>query len=345
MKPKSMKMRFLVSLYALFKYSDKDHRMSSIDLNTFLSVYNLQSTNYALTDTVNVLREFGIDIGVKGIWDNQGIWLKSRPLNDEQLNALIFAVTTNPHINKETAEEILSPLSSVLTAYQEHLLKSHIINIGGNITNHELYEKYMVIQDAIVSKRRIRYSKKFLEYNKENKSVKIAEQWPTLFTPKHIIQKNNKLYMFGYNNTDKHIETVELEDIGDIKIAFKINDPMGSEINKILNRIDIDNDGKLYSLQPLYKGPVVFKCRAPQALKLYKMFGPPNSEIEKDVRSRMIYPIEYAEIWPETIFELSMLPNNTVRIIDPPELRDLIARHCRLAGSTLVNPRMPRGLK
>ena len=125
-KPKSMKLRTLVTLHALFKHSDATHRMNSIKLNDFLRPYNLDCTSRVLNDTVRVLREFGVDVRNKGVWENQGIWIQDRPLPDAELNQLIFAVTTNPHLSKSQATEILQNLQPFVTVYQEHLLQGFV---------------------------------------------------------------------------------------------------------------------------------------------------------------------------------------------------------------------------
>ena len=54
MKAKSMKMRFLITLYALFRHSDEDHRLNTSKINEFLRPYQLDCTGRVLNDTVSV---------------------------------------------------------------------------------------------------------------------------------------------------------------------------------------------------------------------------------------------------------------------------------------------------
>lgn len=62
MKPKSGKLRFLLILQTLFKYTDKDHRLNMVKLNEYLRPYNLDGESKILQDAVTALREFGFDV-------------------------------------------------------------------------------------------------------------------------------------------------------------------------------------------------------------------------------------------------------------------------------------------
>ena len=127
-KPKSLKLRTLVTLHALWKHSDANHRMNTVKLNEHLRPYNVGcTTSRVLNDTVRILREWGMDVRSKGVWENQGIWIENRPLPDHELSRLIFAVTTNPHLSKDQASDILQSLKPFVTVYQEHLLQGRVI--------------------------------------------------------------------------------------------------------------------------------------------------------------------------------------------------------------------------
>ena len=327
MKPKSPKIKLLVTLYALLKFSDKDHRMSSPKVNKLLEPFDIKTSGRSLGDTAAVLKELGVDVRTKGTWDNFGLWIENRPLPTDKLKELIFAISTNPHITKEKADELLATLSPFVTVYQEPLLKSIVENVPQLNVDKELIEKYMVINEAINSEKRVYYRLSYLKYDKKTKELNEISEWPTLFTPKYIYQKNNKLIMFGYNNTDKKLDLVDLENISFIKIAFKKNDPLGDEVKQILKRIDIDKNAHSEGVSMIYKGPAIFKCRGQYANNIYRMFGPPSDSVEKNSRSITIYPLECVEIWPETLLELASIPNKGVRIEGPKELTEAVSNY------------------
>lgn len=118
-------------------------------LNEHFRPFGLDCTGRVLTDTVRVMREFGIDVRNKGEWDCQGAWIQDRPLSDDMLRALVFAVSTNPYISNEKASEILGGLSPVVTVYQEPMLVSNVETGAVEKGNQELYDAYQVVSEAI----------------------------------------------------------------------------------------------------------------------------------------------------------------------------------------------------
>lgn len=345
MKAKSMKLRFLVTLHAIMKYSDENHRMNSIKLNEYLKPYGLDCTNRVLSDSIRIMREFGIDVQSKGEWDNQGIWIKNRPLKSDALNALIFAVTTNPYISSNESERILNELTPFVTLYQEPLLKSCVDKSLNNETMTEMekkmcediYTKYRIICEAIGTSRRLRYQIATFSYNPELKTLDVNKEWPTLFTPKCIYQYQNKLYMIGYNHTDKKTDAVDLNLICDLKIAFKHKDPKAHETQEILQSIDPVKciKEKIHSF--LYEGEITFKCRGQYIGELYRMFGSPIDPVIKDSRCKCTYTVN-GKLDTDKLNYIAGIKENNIRIIGPEKLVDAIHRHYNSTSRILTNP-------
>lgn len=338
-KPKSMKLRTIATLHALFKYSDADHRMNTVKLNEHLRKHNVEcTTSRVLNDTVKIMREFGIDVRTKGVWDNQGIWIEDRPLPDHELKRLIFAVTTNPHLSRAQATEILQSLKPIVTVYQEPLLQG-LVETEPNIdADDSLYWAYSVIHEAVVSGRRVRYSIDYTKYNSETQTVEPCRQWDTLFTPKCIYQTNNTLYMVGYNNTDRRVDAVNLKDISSIKLAFKKKDPKAEFvkgwIENIIPRDVVPGERK----EIIYEGPVSFQCRGQYVTELYNRFGPPDGPVGKDGRCRTTYNLLRAQVTSETLFWLSQIPEQGIRILGPEPLREAVCGYYHNIAGTITSP-------
>ncbi len=204
MKVKSVKLRTLVSLLAFYKYTDEKHRLNSTRLNEFLKPYGLDGDKAVIRDTVKQLREFGVNVGYKGFWGTAGYWIADRPLNDEQLNKLIFAVSTNPLLSQEQTREILSALKPLVTVYQEPMLDLTVDSDERNGLNPALYGVYEVTRRAIQEKRRVQYT---------------ISQQERLYTPKCLYQTAGHLYMVGYNHHQECPTAVDLNDVAEAKPA------------------------------------------------------------------------------------------------------------------------------
>ena len=220
MKAKSMKLRTLITLHALFKHTDKTHRMNSTKLNEFLKPHGLECSKRVISDTAKVMREFGIDVQLSGSFDKQGFWIEKRPLPDEALHKLIFAVTTNPHITQEQGNEILNALVPLVTVYNEPLLISSVETKPSFPVNEFLFKIYSTIIDAIANKRRVMYTVETIRYDKETNECFSEDQWDVLFTPSRIYQSDKTLYMFGYNHNNHSIRAVPLDKIKETLTIF-----------------------------------------------------------------------------------------------------------------------------
>lgn len=337
-KPKSLKLRTLVTLRALLKYSDANHRMNSIKLNEHLRPYGLECTSWVLSDTVRVLRKMGIDVRHKGEWDSQGVWIEDRPLPDHELKRLIFAVTTNPHLSKSQVTDILQSLKPFVTVYQENQLQGLVETEVDMDLDDTLYWTYSVIHEAISSGRRVRYSIDYTKYNSESQTVVPCREWATLFTPKCIYQAKGTLYMVGYNNTDRRVDAVNLADIASIKLAFKHKDPKADLVSQWIDGIVPCDVVPGERQEVIYEGPVLFQCRGQYITELYNRFGAPDGPVVKDARCRTAYPVRQAAVTSETLYWLSQIPDYGIRILGPGGLTEAIKDYYAGVSNALLKP-------
>ena len=61
-KPKSVKLRSLLMLHTLFKYSDANHPVDWETMNQHLRPYALDCDRRAMNDTLETLEEFGVRV-------------------------------------------------------------------------------------------------------------------------------------------------------------------------------------------------------------------------------------------------------------------------------------------
>ena len=337
-KPKSLKLRTLISLHALYKYSDENHRFTTAKLNEHLRPYGLECSRRVLGETAAALREFGWDIRQKGQWDNQGVWLHNRPLSDSDLNRLVFAVSTNPNLSQNQATDILRSLKPFVTVYQEPVLCGTVDTEQNVEMDDTLYWVYAVVHEAITLRRRVRYTVDYVQLNKETQLPEQKQEWPTLFTPKSIYQSGNGLYMVGYNHPDKRLAAVNLKDVTDIKIAYKHNDRYAEETRRSLEGLVAKDLVPGESDPVVYAGPITFCCKGQYVGELYRRFGPPSEPVQKDRRGRATYATTEAEITIETLSWLERIPGLGIRIAGPNEARAAIDAYFEETSQRLLNP-------
>ena len=340
MKTKSVKLRMLIILQTLFKYSDAKHRLNSPKLNKFLSPYGLDCTSFAVSDSVRAFKEFGIDVRREGSWEKQGLWIETRPLSEEKLRQFSFAVSTNPYLNKEQANELLDALKPFVTVYQEPLLQSFVANGDREGVGQSVFDSYTAVYEAIRLNRRILFSVRRLRYNKETGEVFETQEHPVLFTPKCLYQTWRSVYAVGYNHNLGRVVAVDLRSMVNAHLSTKHTDPAAEKVQAILDSIDPKDYIPEDRQQIIYKGPVVIRCRGKYLEEVVQRFGLPTDPVAKDARSRCTYRRDNAEIWTDTMDWLARVPGRDVRIKGPEQLCKTVREYYIELSETLLDARL-----
>ena len=243
-KANNMKLRTLIALSVLWKYSDENHKLSSPELSAHLEPHGFNYTKKALAHTVHTLREFGADICSTGRETGRSrVWWANRPFDDDTLDKLVFAVRTNPYITNAQAEDIMSSITPFITVYQEDKLKCSAKLSNKPHANENMYKLYSNIQEAIEHNKKVVFTQRYIKYDKRTKIPVEKIRSNIYFTPRCICVSNDILYLFGYNHTFKRIDTVPMEEISMLRLKQKYHkacDTKTEEIHEFLNTIDPD---------------------------------------------------------------------------------------------------------
>lgn len=241
-KDNSYKSRTLLAIYTLWKHTDEGHKISSPAISKYLEPYGLKYTDKALRDTVRKLRDLGIDIRSTGQETGRSrVWWANRPLCDETLDKLVFAVKTNPYISADQEADIMESLVLLVTEFQEEKLKGSIKRLEKTECNENMYKFYSVAQCAIERGEKVIYKKKDIKYDSKTKMYEEIVSKAMSFTPNCVCEKSGILYMFGYNHTKRQIEAVPIEDILTIQLHSKCKGRKGEKRDieaESLNTVD-----------------------------------------------------------------------------------------------------------
>ena len=340
-KPKSSKLRTLIALHALYKYTDKEHRMNSLQLNDYLRPYGLECSNVFLSKLIRAMQEYGIDVYRSGSFEQRGVFVQDRPLSEDQLQKLIFAVTTNPHLSKDQATEVLQGLKPFVTVYQEHLLRG-TVETDPIMVSEDLHQTYTIVQEAISSHRRIVFRVDRLKYDKDNQTVEKIQRIKMRFTPRYIFQKKDKLYMVGYNSTKQIFEAVDLKDITYVSQAMQHTDPFEESIDQFFSTSDPRKLIPELKETVIYEGDATFQCYGLYDIDLFRRYGAPTAPVIRDNRCRVTYTVPNIALTTDDLNWLSQIPGYGVRIVGPESLVQAVRTYYASAVSGLLDPVVPR---
>lgn len=272
---------------------------------------------------------------------NGGVFVQDRPLSEQELQKLIFAVTTNPHLSKEQASEILQSLKPFVTVFQEHLLRG-TVETDPIMVSKDLYQPYTIIQEAISSDRRIVFRVDRLKYDKLNQTVEKVQRIKMRFTPRYLFQKKDKLYMVGYNSTKRVFEAVDLKDITYVAPAMQHTDPFKTFIDQFFSTSDPRELIPESKQTVIYEGNATFQCYGLYDTDLFRRFGAPAAPVIRDDRCRITYSVPDISLTTDDLNWLSQIPGYGVRIVGPEPLVDAVRKYYASAVSGLLDPVVPR---
>lgn len=339
-KPKSVKLRMLIILRTLFKYSDEKHPIYIQEINAHLRPYGLDCNRRVLNDAVETLKEFGIDVSYATPQYAGKAWITEPLFSDKDIGCFVFALTTNPHIPKAQAAEMLEKIKPFVTVYQEPLLCNKVESPKEKEEDGLLWEVFSTIQEACVSNRKIQYTTDSLRYNKDQTGIATRQSTPVRFTPKCFYRVDNELYLVGFRSSSLLPQVINLKDITSVKIQNKpehiSEEQQAIPTSALLSEISIPQKNTI-----LYQGPVIFRCRGGYLRSLFFRFGPPSNSIKKNRRSIVTYPIDDMTLTSKDLYWLSQIPGFGIRIIGPEPAVEAVTAYYERCRNELVNPVFP----
>ncbi|MBP3685050.1 MAG: hypothetical protein J6J12_08855 [Oscillospiraceae bacterium] len=337
-KPKSVKLRSLLMLRTLFKYSDANHPIDWEEMNQHLRPYALDCNRRSMNDTIENLEGFGIKISRNTSKFTCRVWFEDRPLSDSDISYLTFALTTNPYVSPKLAATLLKKMKPFVTVYQEPMLSDNVVLTRKDDEDDSQWRIYTAIQEACSKNLKIQYTKNLLKYDKDKKSVAMEQSVPIWFSPRCFYSVGHELYMVGFQRACLVPHAVNLKDIASVRVPSKPvpikNEQQAVTISDLLSNVSVP--GECYAM--VYQGPVIFRCRGSYLQHLYHRFGPPSSPIKKNSCSIIIYPVENVTLSSEDLYWLSQIPGLGIRIIGPKAAVEAVREYYKKNSEGLLDP-------
>lgn len=342
MKVKSATLRTLLIAYALFKYSDEQHKLNITKLNAYLKQYGLECKTRALLNTVNALKSCGINVKNTLEYDGRAHWIENRPLKDYELRKLIFAITTNPYLSDAQTSEILSSLKTLVTVFQDSLLVNSIRSMSINSADEKLINTYAIVHEAILTNRRVVYCSNYLKVNRATGTVKEIPSYKCLFTPKEICLRDDKLFMVGYHHILKRIMAIDLNKISDISISKQQNVKNKNAVEHIQSLLCEMNSNDYLPCQKdmvIYQGPITLMFKGKYLDEIYKRFGAPSEPVKQDTQALTQYVVESAKLTVRDLVWISELPDLGVRLKGPGALVESVKKYYNDTSRIIIDAR------
>jgi len=195
------KIKLLILLELLNRYSDEEHPLSSGELCALLEERGVTCERKSIYRDIAVLTEYGVDI-IQTRLPKPGFFVAKRDFELPEVRLLLDAVLTAPFITNKKTAELTGKLRELLSCYQaESVFKQIYVDQRVKFENEEIYYNIDAINRAISSGKQI----SFLYYHRiivDQKAV-LDKGREFQISPYALLWANDKYYLAGnYNKYD-----------------------------------------------------------------------------------------------------------------------------------------------
>ena len=169
MNDNSTKKRLLLILELLYKRTDEDNPVSTVDITEYLQRKGITIDRKTLATDLKLLKDMDYDIVTIKSSPNKYFW-GNRTFEIPELKMLIDAVSSSRFIPKKKSDELIKKLVSLASETQSTELDRHVIATGrAKADNKQIYYIVDTISDAINQGKKIQF--KYTEYNGKKEKV------------------------------------------------------------------------------------------------------------------------------------------------------------------------------
>lgn len=200
MNESNTKKRLLLILERLYKRTDEENPISTVELIAYLAEQGYTIDRKTLASDIKLLKDMEYDIVTIKSSPNKYFW-GNRTFEIPELKLLIDAVSSSRFITKKKSKELIRKLVALASENQCSELDRHIVATGrAKSDNKENYYIVDVISDAISQKKKIQF--KYTEYN--GKKEKVFRHNGEVYTLSPYILYWNEDYYYVVGYSDKH---------------------------------------------------------------------------------------------------------------------------------------------
>lgn len=200
MSESSTKKRLLLILEKLYKTTDEDNPISTVEIMEYLAEKGITIDRKTLAADIKLLKDMDYDIVTIKSSPNKYFW-GSRTFEIPELKMLIDAVSSSRFIPKKKSGELIKKLVSLVSETQSTALDRHIVATGrAKADNKHIYYIVDTISDAINQGKKIQF--KYTEYNGNKEKVFRHDGEIYTLSPYVLYWNEDYYYVVGYS--DKH---------------------------------------------------------------------------------------------------------------------------------------------
>lgn len=217
-KGEKQKQKLLYLAKILSEETDDQHSLTTQEIISRLSSYEVNVERKALYRDFEELKDFGLDIISEQVGRNVYYHLGHRDFELPELKLLVDSVQSAKFITEKKSKELIKKLEALVSQYDaKHLQRQVVISGRVKTMNESIYYNVDAIHEAISSDRKIQFQyyqwtvKKKMELRKDGALYEIS--------PWCLMWDDEYYYLVGYDAADDLIKHYRVDKMLNISIT------------------------------------------------------------------------------------------------------------------------------
>lgn len=200
------KMKLLLLLDFLSRYSDEEHPLSSAELCSMLQKKGVSCERKSVYRDIAVLNEYGVEV-IRAHTPKAGFFVSRREFELPEVRLLMDAVLAAPFITHKKTALLTQKLKGLLSCYQAECVSQQIyVEQRNKFENEEIYYSIDAINRAIAANRQISFH--YYHRTISGHKLKLNQGKEFTISPYALLWANDKYYLVGnygkYNNLSNY---------------------------------------------------------------------------------------------------------------------------------------------
>lgn len=230
------KIRLLSLCKLLYERSDEAHPLSTTQIIEILkNEYSISAHRTTISKDVDVLKEFGLDIGKIESTQNK-YFIERRLFETSELKLLIDAVESSKFITDSKSKELVNKLTLMTSSEKAGEIKRNLLAEDRiRPENESIYGIVDAINEAINNGKKISFQYFQYSVNKKKKLKNKGEIY--IFSPYSLIWNGDYYYVVGYSDKHENIGSFRIDRIADTPRVLKddaVPMPAGFDLSEFL---------------------------------------------------------------------------------------------------------------
>lgn len=244
MKGSLTKKRLLLILELLYKETDEENPVSTVEIMECLENKGITIDRKTLASDIQLLTDMDYDIVTIKSSPNKYFW-GNRTFEIPELKMLIDAVSSARFITKKKSKVLIEKIATLAGDAQYENMNRHIVATGrAKSDNKKLYYIVDTISEAINQKKKIQF--KYTEYNADKEKIFRHDGETYTVSPYVLYWNEDYYYVVGYHDKREMVAAFRVDRLHNPKVIDEraVAKPNNFNIEDYANKIFKMFDGE-----------------------------------------------------------------------------------------------------